>query len=77
MGSAMDIFLQMSADSPFQQTFLESCSNEACFRTVAMVLRAPSQDNKLLEKLSIILQKLSKIRSGYLVVVSPAKHSGT
>lgn len=62
MGSAMDIFLQMSTDSPFQQPFLEMCSNENWFRTIAMVLRAPSQDSKLLEKLSIILQKLSKIR---------------
>ncbi|KAK3100312.1 hypothetical protein FSP39_018028 [Pinctada imbricata] len=63
MGSAMDTLLQMSTDSPFQQPFLESCSNEACFRTIAMVLRAPSQDNKLLEKLSIILQKLSKVKA--------------
>ncbi|XP_048756583.1 coiled-coil domain-containing protein 138-like [Ostrea edulis] len=62
MGSAMDIFLQMSTDSPFLQPFLETCSNENWFRTVAMVLRAPSQDSKLLEKLSIILQKLSKFR---------------
>lgn len=62
MGSAMDIFLQMSTDSPFQQPFLETCSTETWFRTIAMVLRAPSQDSKLLEKLSIILQKLSKFR---------------
>lgn len=63
MGAAMDIFLQMSADTPFQTPFLESCSNEQWFRTIAMVLRAPTQDNKLLEKLSIILQKLSKYKS--------------
>lgn len=58
----MDIFLQMSSDSPFLTSFLESCSNETWFRTVAMVLRAPRQDNKLLERLSIVLQKLSKLR---------------
>ncbi|KAJ8297977.1 hypothetical protein KUTeg_024508 [Tegillarca granosa] len=63
IGSAIDVFLQMSTDSPFQQPFLESCSNESWFRTIAMVLRAPSQDQKLLEKLSIILQKLSKIKT--------------
>ena len=62
MGPAMDLFLQMSSDSPFLTSFLESCSNETWFRTVAMVLRAPRQDNKLLERLSIVLQKLSKIR---------------
>ncbi|XP_052795364.1 coiled-coil domain-containing protein 138-like [Mya arenaria] len=63
MSPAMDIFLQMSTDSPFLPPFLESCSNETWFRTVAMVLRAPRQDVKLLERLSIVLQKLSKIRA--------------
>jgi len=62
MGAAMDIFFQLSADTPFQTPFLESCNNEQWFRTDAMVLRAPTQDNKLLEKLSIILQKLSKYK---------------
>lgn len=62
MNPAMDIFLQMSTDSPFLPPFLESCSNETWFRTVAMVLRAPRQDIKLLERLSIVLQKLSKLR---------------
>ncbi|CAG2201036.1 unnamed protein product [Mytilus edulis] len=54
---------KLSADTPFQTPFLESCGNEQWFRTVAMVLRAPTQDNKLLEKLSIILQKLSKFKT--------------
>ncbi|KAK3611226.1 hypothetical protein CHS0354_002122 [Potamilus streckersoni] len=63
MGPAIDIFLQMSTDSPFLQPFLESCSTESCFRTMAMVLRAPRQDVKLMEKVSILLQKLSKLRS--------------
>jgi len=62
MNPAMDIFLQMSTDSPFLPPFLDSCSNETWFRTVAMVLRAPRQDIKLLERLSIVLQKLSKLR---------------
>jgi len=63
MGAAMDIFLQLSADTPFQTPFLESCGNEQWFRTVAMVLGAPTQDNnKWLEKLSIILQELSKYK---------------
>ncbi|XP_052282387.1 coiled-coil domain-containing protein 138-like isoform X1 [Dreissena polymorpha] len=63
MSPAMDIFLQMSTDSPFLPPFLESCSNETWFRTVAMVLRAPRPDTKLLERLSIVLQKLSKSRA--------------
>ncbi|XP_076447057.1 coiled-coil domain-containing protein 138-like isoform X2 [Babylonia areolata] len=63
MGTAVDILLQMSTDSPFQSAFLDSCSNEAFFRTAAMVIRTPLSDPKIMERLSIILQKLSKIRS--------------
>ncbi|KAL8617204.1 hypothetical protein ACOMHN_014374 [Nucella lapillus] len=63
MGTAVDIVLQMSAESPFQAAFLHSCSNEAFFRTAAMLIRTPLSDPKIMERLSIILQKLSKIRS--------------
>ncbi|PVD34436.1 hypothetical protein C0Q70_05709 [Pomacea canaliculata] len=63
MGTAVDILLQMSTDSPFQAAFLESCSTEAFFRTVAMVIRTPVSDARIMERLSIILQKLSKIKS--------------
>ncbi|XP_046352653.1 coiled-coil domain-containing protein 138-like isoform X1 [Haliotis rufescens] len=63
MGPAVDILLQLSTDSPFTTRFLESCSTEHWFRTVAMVLRTPVSDNKIVEKLSILLQKLSKIKS--------------
>ncbi|KAK7097587.1 coiled-coil domain-containing protein 138-like [Littorina saxatilis] len=63
MSTAVDILLQMSTDSPFQAAFLESCSNESFFRTAAMVIRTPLSDPRIMERLSIILQKLSKIRS--------------
>lgn len=63
MGTSVDILLQMSSDSPFQQAFLESCSNESFFRTAAMVIRTPVSDARIMERLSIILQKLSKIRT--------------
>ncbi|KAK7467865.1 hypothetical protein BaRGS_00036902 [Batillaria attramentaria] len=63
MGTAVDILLQMSTDSPFQMAFLESCSNETFFRTAAMVIRTPLSDARMMERLSIILQKLSKIRT--------------
>lgn len=66
MGTAVDILLQMSTDSPFQAAFLESCSTEAFFRTAAMVIRTPVSDARIMERLSIILQKLSKIK---LVVI--------
>ncbi|KAK6172907.1 hypothetical protein SNE40_016474 [Patella caerulea] len=63
LGPAVDILIQMSTDSPFASSFLESCSNEAWFRTIAMVLRTPVQEHRIMDCLSILLQKLSKIKS--------------
>ncbi|BFZ15269.1 hypothetical protein BsWGS_18308 [Bradybaena similaris] len=60
---AVDILLQMSAESPFQHAFLDSCSNESFFRVAALLIRSPVQDVRVMERLSIILQKLSKIKS--------------
>ncbi|XP_023408413.1 coiled-coil domain-containing protein 138 isoform X3 [Loxodonta africana] len=45
------------------QPFLEACSNTLFFRTCSVLLRTPKLDLHILEKLSIILQKLSKIKS--------------
>ncbi|XP_044909912.1 coiled-coil domain-containing protein 138 isoform X8 [Felis catus] len=45
------------------QPFLEACSNTLFFRTCSVLLRTPKLDLQILEKLSIILQKLSKIKS--------------
>ncbi|KAM7098560.1 coiled-coil domain-containing protein 138 isoform 5-T5 [Molossus nigricans] len=45
------------------QPFLDACSNTLFFRTCSVLLRAPKLDLQILEKLSIILQKLSKIKS--------------
>ncbi|XP_013378209.1 PREDICTED: coiled-coil domain-containing protein 138 isoform X2 [Chinchilla lanigera] len=45
------------------QPFLEACSNSLFFRTCSVLLRTPKLDLQILEKLSIILQKLSKIKS--------------
>ncbi|XP_072477924.1 coiled-coil domain-containing protein 138 isoform X2 [Notamacropus eugenii] len=47
----------------FLQPFLEACSNVLFFRTCSVLLRHPKLDLPILEKLSIILQKLSKIKS--------------
>ncbi|XP_032349565.1 coiled-coil domain-containing protein 138 isoform X4 [Camelus ferus] len=43
--------------------FLAACSTSLFFRTCSVLLRAPKLDLHILEKLSIILQKLSKIKS--------------
>ncbi|XP_022100371.1 coiled-coil domain-containing protein 138-like isoform X1 [Acanthaster planci] len=63
ISSAVDVFLQMSMESALTQEFLESCSTDVWFRACATVLRTPNLDPKLWEKLSIILQKLSKIKT--------------
>ncbi|XP_028583834.2 coiled-coil domain-containing protein 138 isoform X6 [Podarcis muralis] len=46
----------------FLHPFLEACSNETFFRTCSLLLRNPKLDTQILEKLSILLQKLSKIK---------------
>ncbi|XP_049552124.1 coiled-coil domain-containing protein 138 isoform X6 [Orcinus orca] len=47
----------------FLQPFLQVCSCSLFFRTCSVLLRGPKLDLHILEKLSIILQKLSKIKS--------------
>ncbi|XP_074650575.1 coiled-coil domain-containing protein 138-like [Tubulanus polymorphus] len=62
LGYAMDVLLQMSMDSHILPSFLDTCSNETWFRACAMVVRMPNINPKIIEKLSVLLQKLSKIR---------------
>nr|XP_058934845.1 coiled-coil domain-containing protein 138 isoform X3 [Kogia breviceps] len=61
--SAIDSLLQMTVESRFLQPFLEACSCSLFFRTCSVLLRGPKLDLHVLERLSIILQKLSKIKS--------------
>jgi len=58
----LDIYILMCVETAVLQPFLAFCSTEAWFRAVSMVLKMPSLDIKQHEKLSVILQKLSKIR---------------
>uniref|UniRef100_H2YZL0 Coiled-coil domain-containing protein 138 n=1 Tax=Ciona savignyi TaxID=51511 RepID=H2YZL0_CIOSA len=63
VGSAVDVMLQMAMESPLLPSFLDLCSCEPWFRAVASCLRSATTEQSTLEKLSIILQKLSKIKS--------------
>ncbi|XP_028352334.1 coiled-coil domain-containing protein 138 isoform X2 [Physeter macrocephalus] len=63
LSSVIDSLLQMTVESRFLQPFLEVCSCSLFFRTCSVLLRGPKLDLHILEKLSIILQKLSKIKS--------------
>ncbi|XP_035250347.1 coiled-coil domain-containing protein 138-like isoform X1 [Anguilla anguilla] len=62
LGVSIDILLQMAGESRLLNSFLEACSTEDFFRCIATLLRNPRLDISLVEKASIILQKLSKIR---------------
>ncbi|XP_077152693.1 coiled-coil domain-containing protein 138 [Ranitomeya variabilis] len=63
ISSVLDILLQLSMETRFLQPFLESCSTESFFCTCAALLKDAKVDVQILEKLSIVLQKLSKVRS--------------
>ncbi|XP_070607189.1 coiled-coil domain-containing protein 138 isoform X2 [Erythrolamprus reginae] len=63
LSNAIDSLLQMTTESRYLNRFLETCSNELFFRTCSVLLHSSNLDIQLLEKLSILLQKLSKIKS--------------
>ncbi|XP_042662188.1 coiled-coil domain-containing protein 138 isoform X2 [Tyto alba] len=63
LSSALDGLLQMTMGSGSLQPFLEACSNESFFRTCSVLLRSSKLDIQILEKLCVILQKLSRIKS--------------
>ncbi|NXJ77539.1 CC138 protein, partial [Trogon melanurus] len=63
LSSALDGLLQMTMESGSLQPFLEACSNESFFRTCSALLRSSKLDVQILEKLCVILQKLSRIKS--------------
>ncbi|XP_046869762.1 coiled-coil domain-containing protein 138-like isoform X1 [Hypomesus transpacificus] len=58
----VDILLLLASPSRFLSPFLEACSSEDFFRTAALLLRSSRLALPLLEKLSILLQKLSTLR---------------
>ncbi|XP_030642451.1 coiled-coil domain-containing protein 138 [Chanos chanos] len=59
---AVDVLLQMSTESRFLEMFLDACSTDDFFRCVSLLLRNPRIDLTLVEKLTVLLQKLSGIR---------------
>ncbi|NWZ76162.1 CC138 protein, partial [Poecile atricapillus] len=63
LSSALDGLLQMTTESGSLQPFLEACSNESFFQTCSVLLRSSKLDIGVLEKLCVILQKLSRIKS--------------
>ncbi|KAI9538256.1 hypothetical protein NQZ68_016265 [Dissostichus eleginoides] len=58
----VDILMQLAKQSRYLNPFLEACSCEEFFRTAAQLLKNPRLELPTLEKLSVLLQKLSTIR---------------
>ncbi|NWW91216.1 CC138 protein, partial [Rhynochetos jubatus] len=63
LSSALDGLLEMTMESGSLQPFLEACSNQSFFRTCSVLLRSSKLDIQILEKLCVILQNLSRIKS--------------
>ncbi|XP_065108499.1 coiled-coil domain-containing protein 138-like isoform X1 [Paramisgurnus dabryanus] len=68
---SVDLLLQMST----QSRFLDECSTEEFFRCVSLFLRKPRLDPALLEKISVLLQKLSSIRKNKRLFEASSLHS--
>ncbi|ELT98232.1 hypothetical protein CAPTEDRAFT_185091 [Capitella teleta] len=60
--AVIDVYLQMCSDNPDLDLFLTSCCDPSWFHTVALLWTLPSTPQKLLEKVSILLQKISKLK---------------
>ncbi|XP_029937356.1 coiled-coil domain-containing protein 138 isoform X2 [Myripristis murdjan] len=58
----VDILVLLTEQSRFLAPFLEACSSEEFFHTASQLLKKPRLELPLLEKFSILLQKLSSIR---------------
>ncbi|XP_075965024.1 coiled-coil domain-containing protein 138 [Anarhichas minor] len=58
----VDVLVQLSEQSRYLNPFLEACSCKEFFQTASQLLKNPRLEFPTLEKLSILLQKLSNIR---------------
>lgn len=68
---AVDVMMQMSMESPYLSSFLESLSTEVWLKTLYELFQAKLADTNLMEKLSIVLQRLSKIKYSQRYLESP------
>lgn len=74
LAPSVDVLMQMSAESPVLPLFLDQCSTEGFFRCVSQVLRNPRLEPPLLEKMLMILQKLSSIRKNKRLFEAASLH---
>ncbi|CAM9275455.1 unnamed protein product [Lampetra planeri] len=60
--STVDILMQLTGSSRYLKSFLDACSCEEFFQMASQLIKNPHLELQSLEKLSILLQKLSGIR---------------
>ncbi|XP_076018097.1 coiled-coil domain-containing protein 138 [Genypterus blacodes] len=70
----VDILMQLTEQSRYLTPFLEACSCEEFFRTASQLLKNSRLELPSLEKLSILLQKLSNIRTNRRLFESCSLH---
>ncbi|XP_054471602.1 coiled-coil domain-containing protein 138-like [Anoplopoma fimbria] len=58
----VDILMQLTEQSRYLNPFMEACSSKEFFQTASQLLKNPRLELPTLEKISILLQKLSNIR---------------
>ncbi|XP_042611125.1 coiled-coil domain-containing protein 138 isoform X4 [Cyprinus carpio] len=75
LAPSVDVLLQMSAESPGTlSAFLDQCSLEDFFRCASLFLRNPRLEPPLLEKMLMLLQKLSGIRKNKRLFEASSLH---
>uniref|UniRef100_A0A671WNS7 Coiled-coil domain containing 138 n=1 Tax=Sparus aurata TaxID=8175 RepID=A0A671WNS7_SPAAU len=62
LNTPVDILMQLTEQSRYLNPFLDACSCDEFFRTASQLLKNPRLELPSLEKLSILLQKLSSMR---------------
>jgi len=61
----VDVLMQLTVESPYLGKFLASLSNQSWIRVFYELFQSKSFDNDMMEKLSIVVQRLSKIKSNH------------
>ncbi|KAF4108657.1 hypothetical protein G5714_009730 [Onychostoma macrolepis] len=74
LAPSVDVLLQMSSESRTLSAFLDQCSSEGFFRCASLFLRNPRLEPPLLEKMLMLLQKLSSIRKNKRLFEASSLH---
>ncbi|RXN17434.1 coiled-coil domain-containing protein 138 [Labeo rohita] len=74
LAPSVDVLLQMSSQSRTLSSFLDECSTEDFFRCASLFLRHPRVEPPLLEKMLMLLQKLSSVRKNKRLFEASSLH---